>query len=98
MRQLHSKYTKGCLINRRVERGRDTEGEHPAHVDWINDAIIPQPRGCIVGMTLGLILLADGSFELFLLVLGPFLALRLQAVTPDRGEDGSSLFTAHHRD
>src|ERR1044072_539836 len=55
---LHSEHAEAGLFDRGVERRRDAEREHPAHVDRIDHAIVPQPGGGVIRMALRFVLLA----------------------------------------
>src|SRR5262245_22921550 len=53
----------GRLGRRRVEAGREREAEHRAGVGRVDHAVVPQPRGGVIGMALLLVLLADRRLE-----------------------------------
>src|SRR6267143_2271505 len=95
---LHSKNAEPGFLDRRVERRRDRKREGAARFLGGDHSIVPKPRGGVVGMPLPLVLVADGTLELLLLRFAPGAALRLDAVALHRGEDGSRLLSAHHRD
>src|SRR4029450_8847542 len=49
----------GRLGRRRVETGGEREAEHRAGLRGIDHAVVPQPRGGVIGMALLFVLLAD---------------------------------------
>src|SRR5512132_1046755 len=66
----HPEHAEGRLLHRRVQRGGEPEAEHHAGVGRIDDAVVPQASAGVVGMSLRLVLRADGSLERLLLLLG----------------------------
>src|SRR6185312_15184710 len=64
----------------------------------IDDAVIPQAGGRIVGVALVLVLLADGRLERLLLIRRPRLTGRGQLLTAHGGQHRRSLLATHHRD
>src|SRR6202521_4025386 len=76
----HAEDAEARLLDGRVESRREGEPQDSARIDGIDDAVVPQPRRGVVGMALLLVLLANRGLERFLLRLGPFLALGLDAV------------------
>src|ERR1700691_958178 len=85
-------------LDRRVEAGRNRHGEHTARFLGVDHAVIPQPCAGVIGMALGLVLLADRGLEAFLLLLAPFFAARARPIAPHRGQHIGRLLAAHHRD
>src|SRR3954467_9979117 len=79
----------------RVARHREREAEDAARVRRVDDAIVPEARGGVIGVALALVLLADRRLELLLLVLRPGALLRLDAVAPHGGEHAGGLLAAH---
>src|SRR5512146_2143295 len=90
----HAEDAEARLLDGRIESRRKAEAQHPPAVGGRDDAIVPEPRAGVIGMTLALVLGADGSLEGFLL-LRPG---RLHIVLLDLGEDRGRLLAAHHRD
>src|SRR5260221_9764783 len=72
---LHPKYAELRFFDRGVERGRDRQAQQAARVGRVDDAVVPQPRAGVVGVALGLVLLADRFLELLLRFLGREIAL-----------------------
>src|SRR3954464_369675 len=56
-------------LDRRVRRGRQAEPKHQPRVGGIDHAVVPQPRGGVIGIALLLVLRPDRIAE-FLLFLG----------------------------
>src|SRR5690606_9638150 len=94
----HAVARRRCMAREAVHGGSQRQPEHAARVGGIDDAVIPQPRGSVVGMALALVLLEDRLLEPFLFLGRPLLAARGGAVAPDGGEHGGGLFAAHQRD
>src|SRR6478736_8641517 len=67
--------------------GDDIEGQAQdgAGIGGVDDAVIPQPGGGVVGTALVLVLPADGCLEGFLVVGSPFLPGGFVLVPFDRG-------------
>src|SRR5580692_6097343 len=49
----------GGLARRRVEAGGERQRKHHARIGGIDDAVIPDARGGVIGMALTLVLRAD---------------------------------------
>jgi len=49
---LHSEHAKLCVFDRRVQARRQSQAKHHACICRIDNAIVPNPRGGVVGMTL----------------------------------------------
>src|SRR6266566_2017501 len=66
---LHPEYAKRGVGHWCIERGCNSQRKHGACIARINNAIIPETGGAIVGIALGLVLVENGLFEsgLFLL-------------------------------
>src|SRR3990167_4029377 len=94
----HAEHAKARFANRRVQAGTQAQGQHAPCVRRADHAIVPQAGRGVIGMTLLLVLLADGGFEGGFLVRAPLAALALDAVTLDRGQHAGGLFAAHHAD
>src|ERR1700758_5446425 len=65
--------------DRRVQRRRERQAEYAARLRGIDHAVVPQSRGRVVGVTLRLVLRADGRLERLLFLRAPLSALRLDA-------------------
>src|SRR5512132_4561211 len=76
----HPEHPEGRLLHRRVQCGGEPEAEHHARVDRIDDAVVPQAGAGVVGMSLRLVLRADGRLERLLRLRGPRQTLGLQVV------------------
>ena len=61
---------------------RKCQPKHAPGVGWIDDAVVPQPRGGVIGMTLRLVLRADRCLECFLLVRRPLTAGLMRRAAP----------------
>src|SRR5262249_28933649 len=98
-RELHPKHTEARRRGRRrIEPGGERLAEHGAGVGRIDHAVIPQPRGRVMGAALPLILPADRRLELRVLLLPPLPALRCARLLADDREHARRLLAAHHRD
>src|SRR5699024_7016860 len=77
--------------------GDDVQGQaqHGAGVGGVDDPVVPEPGGGVVGAALGLVLLDDGALELGLLGLAPGAAAGLDPVASPGREDGGGLLPAH---
>src|SRR2546430_8694890 len=95
---LHSKNAEPGFLDRRVEGCRDRERQRAPSPPGRDHAVVPEPRGSVVGMSLPLVLVEDGSLEVLFLLLAPGTALGLDPVAFHRGENRSRLLAAHHRD
>src|SRR5262249_30869622 len=80
--RLHAEDAEAGLRDRRVERGGDAEGEHASGVERVDDPVVPQPRGRVVGVALLLVLRTD----------------LVRVGVADHREHGRSLLAAHHGD
>src|SRR5581483_4317126 len=89
-RVLHPEDAVARLVDRRVPRRGDAERQHRARVERIDDAVVPDARGRVVGRPLRLVLLADAGLEA--------LALVLALERADHREDRRGLLAAHHAD
>src|SRR5579862_4955045 len=63
--RLHPEHAERRALVRRVAHRRERQRQHPPRVGGIDDAIVPQPRRRIVGMSLALVLFADRGLEGF---------------------------------
>src|SRR5580693_3196719 len=86
----------------RRERGpgghRQGHPQHPPGVHRVDDAVVPQSRGRVVGRALVFVLLADGPFELVLVLGRPAATPRFDRVPAHGGQDRGRLLAAHDRD
>src|SRR5262249_56444885 len=64
----HPKDAEPCPRHRRMQRGGDAEAEHVARLERVEDAVVPEACGGVVGAPLGLVLGADRCGETLLLV------------------------------
>src|SRR5574343_487131 len=95
---LHPEDAELGFFGRGVHRGGEAQAEHAAGVGRIDDAVVPEAGGGVVGVALGLVLLADRRLEGFFLFGAPGLAAGFEAIALDGGEHAGRLFAAHHRD
>src|SRR5262249_20823605 len=72
--------------------------EYCAGVDRVDDAVVPDARGGIVGMALALVLLADRRLERFVIRGAPAAALRLRRLLTKEPQHARGLLAAHDRD
>ena len=79
-------------------RQRQGVSEHPPGVERVDDAVVPEPCGRVVGAALLLVLLADRLAERLLVLGRPLEPARLELVAVDRGEHRRRLLAAHDRD
>src|SRR3954468_2656790 len=87
----HPKDAELRLFDRGVQGCGDGEAEQAPGIGRIDDAVVPEPRARIVGMALGLVLLAQRLLE-------GFLVLFRFEIAADGSEDARRLLTAHDRD
>src|SRR2546426_2709728 len=73
-----------------MARRGDPEGEHGARVERVDDAVVPEPGGRVVGRALGLVLLTDAPAER--------LALGILLERPDERQHRRGLLAAHYAD
>src|ERR1700730_11175873 len=66
----------GGLGRRRVEAGGERQPKHHARVGGVDDAVVPDARGGVIGVALTLVLGADRRFERFVVRGAPSAALR----------------------
>src|ERR1700752_3188281 len=55
----HPEQAEFCRFDRRVGRSRHAKPEHKARVGGIDHAVVPQPRGGVIGIALLFVLGAD---------------------------------------
>src|SRR6185436_7695133 len=84
---LHSKHPELRLRNRRVERGRQPQGQRLPRVRGIEDAVVPQARGRVVRRSLELVLVEDRLADRGFLFLRERLALPHQLLAFHGRED-----------
>src|SRR5690606_23106119 len=94
---LHSEHAKARVFDGCVARRGQAQPEHATRVGGLDDAVVPQARGGVVGMALVLVLVADGRLEGFLVLGAPLAALALDALAAHRGQHAGGLFAAHDR-
>src|ERR1700731_133722 len=78
MSSLHPKDAVGRLAEGSVRTRAQCQGQNGARVEGIDDAVVPEPRGGIVRVALGLVALANGSAEGLLLLRTPLFAASLE--------------------
>src|SRR5262249_7286939 len=95
----HAKHSEpGRLGWRRVEPRGEWLAEHGPGVDWIDHAVVPQPRSGIERVALLFVLRADRRLEGGVLLGAPLAAFRLDRLAADEREHSRGLLAAHHRD
>src|SRR5690349_15901987 len=94
---LHPEHAELALLRRRVLRDRKAEPEHVAGFGGVDDAVVPKPRGRIIGAALMLELREDRRLEPLLVLFRPGLAIGLEIVAPERREHVRGLLAAHDR-
>src|SRR5690606_9205131 len=72
-------------------------GEHAARIGRADDAVVPQTRGGVIGVTFVFVLGADGCLEGFLFFRAPGAAAAFDAVASHGGQHAGGLFAAHDR-
>src|SRR4051812_26893647 len=97
-RGLHAEYAEAPLLDRRVHRCRDGQAEYATRVGRVDDAVVPQPRAGVIGMTLALVLVAHGRLEGFFVLRAPCATTGFDAIAADRGQHRRGLLATHHAD
>src|SRR5690348_13823555 len=87
----HPEDAEARRLDRCIQGGGEGEAEDAARVYRVDDAVVPETRGGVVGMALGFVLGADWRFERFLLLRRRFAAAHLR-------QHHRGLLAAHHRD
>src|SRR6185295_5526573 len=85
--ESHPEDAEARLRNGLFERQRQPQREAAARVDRIDDAIVPQPRGGVIRITLLLVLLADRGLEGRLFFRAPGAALGFDGIAAHRREN-----------
>src|SRR5882762_1205561 len=88
----------GRLRRRRIHAGGERQSQHGAGVGRIDDAVVPDARARVVGMTLLLVLLADRRLEGLVVGDRPGAALGLGRFLAQQPQYARGLLAAHHRD
>src|SRR5260370_27910917 len=88
---LHPEHPEPRRFDRGVERGRERESEHAPGFLRRDDAVVPQPGGRVIGVSLPLVIVADRLLEALLLPRPPRLAPGLEIVAPHGGEHPGGL-------
>src|SRR6476646_3834663 len=83
---------------RRIEPGGKREAQHHARIGGVDDAVVPQPRGGVIWVSLLLVLLADRRLERLVVGRAPGAALGFGRLLAQQPEHGGCLLAAHHRD
>src|SRR3990172_11514648 len=60
IRRSHPENADLRLRDRRIESGREGEPENRSRLPHVDDPVVPEPRRGVVGMSLALVLLANG--------------------------------------
>src|SRR3954470_17700940 len=94
----HAEDAIANFLQRGVRASRQGQAEHGAGLGGVDDAVVPEAGGGVVGVALGLVLVADRLLERLLLLGRPLIATGLDAVAADLGEHAGGLLAAHHRD
>src|SRR5688572_21139027 len=81
----HPEYAVARLFERRVRGGGETQSQDHPGVHRVYDAVVPEPRGGVVGVPFLLVLLEDGLLELPALLVGHLLALAREVVLLNGG-------------
>src|SRR5579863_4874419 len=95
---LHAEEAETRVLCGRVAHRGEREREDAARLERVDHAIVPEPRGGVVGMALALVLLADRLFESLLLRRRPTAARALELSALHGREHARRLLAAHHRD
>src|SRR5438045_5041373 len=95
---LHAEDAEARLLLWSAARHGEREAQHAAGIRGIDDAVVPEPRGGVVGVSLALVLVADRRLEGLLLVLRPGALPGLDAVALHGGEHRGRLLATHDRD
>src|SRR5512134_849445 len=94
----HAENAEARLLDWRGEARRDSERQGVARLPGIDDAVVPQPGGGVVGARLARVLLHDRRLECILLLPAPLLAALLERFALHLREHAGSLLAAHDRD
>src|SRR3954451_11459533 len=98
IRHSHPEDAVAELAQRRVGARGEGETEHGAGLRGVDDAVVPEAGGGVVGMALVLVLVADRRLERLFLVGRPLLTAGLEPVAAHLGQHAGRLLAAHHRD
>src|SRR5271167_3329418 len=85
---LHPKHAVGHRFQRRVCTNGQSEAEHISSIEWIDDAIVPEASGGVVGVSLLFVLPTNGSPETLLGISAPRFPSLFHLVATHRGEHG----------
>src|SRR5215467_16384302 len=86
------------LGRRRIEPGGERKPQDRARVGRVDDAVVPDARGGVIGMPLAFVLLAKRRLERLLVRGAPGTALGLGRFLAQEPEHARSLLAAHDRD
>src|SRR5262249_21267484 len=86
------------LGRRRIEPGGERKPQDRARVGGVDDAVVPDARGGVVGMPLAFVLLAKRRLERLLVGGAPGTALGLDRFLAQQPEHARSLLAPHDRD
>src|SRR5262245_58423979 len=88
----------GGLGRRRVHPSRERKPQYGAGVGRVDDTVVPDARGRVVGVPLLFVLLADRRLERRVLGRAPGAALGLGRFLAQEPQHTRCLLAAHHRD
>src|SRR5580765_7330209 len=95
---LHPEDAELRIRNRRVVRGGEAERERIARASRVENAVVPQSCGRVVGRALAIVLLEDRRANGVLLVGRKRPAFAGDLILLDGGQHRRRLLAAHHRD
>src|SRR4030095_68222 len=95
---LHSEDAKTRIRNRRVERRRQAERQRLTRLDGIEDAVIPESRGGVVGRSFAVVFFEDGIADRLLVFGRQRLAFTRGLIALARGGAPRRLIATHDRD
>src|SRR6185437_2999423 len=95
---LHAEEAEARLFLRRVVHRGKRETENAARLERIDHPVVPESRRGVIGMTLALVLLADGPLEGFLFFRRPVASGALELSALDGREHARRLLAAHDGD
>src|ERR687897_23110 len=94
----HPEYAVARLFERRVRGSGETQSQDHPGVHRVYNAVVPEPRGGVVGVPFRLVLLEDGPLELLALLVGHLLCLSREVVLLNGEEDVRGLLPPHNAD
>src|SRR5688572_7914031 len=94
----HSEYAEAGFWNGLPQLDAQSQRQAHARVDRVDDTIVPEPRGGVIGIALRLVLLANRRLERRFFVAAPRSTLAFDDVAPHGGQHVGSLLAAHDAD